>query len=416
LAGYDGIVEITEDISPDERLTSLAKKHSPSPVLFRNAAGGRLVTNLYADRSFVSRSLGTDVAGLLPLISQAIGNPADPEMVDVAPFTANMMDEPDLSKLPIPRFYRNDGGPYMTASVFSAGGLDDGNISYHRVMVTGKDRGTVRLVERDLYGMYRSSLDTKNGLQVAISIGVPPEVAIAAAVSVGPGANEYRIASALSRLRDNSPLRLFRLDNGCIVPAGSEYVLQGRLTRETGPEGPFVDITGTYDIERQQPVLLVDRIYHRDEPLFHAIVPGWHEHFLLMGMPKEAGMLEHLSEAGFDVMAVTLTEGGCSWLHGVVSIRKREADDGIRAGEEALAAHRSMKRVVVVDDDIDVHSPSQGEWALATRFQADRDIKLLPGQRGSSLDPSSIDGSTTKMILDATMPLSGNEGFRRVLR
>jgi len=252
-------------------------------------------------------------------------------------------------------------------------------------------------------------------LPVAIAIGVPPEVAIAGAISVAPDVQEYKIANSISSITGNGDLELYEMENGCAVPADSEFILLGRFTSELGDEGPFVDITGTRDHVRQQPVLKIDRIYHRDDPVFHAILPGGYEHYLLMGMPREARIYDMLKGEGLNVKNVFLTSGGCSWLHGAVSIEKRNEDDGMRAGELALAAHTSMKHVFVVDDDIDIFSPRELEWAMATRFQADKDLKVITAQRGSSLDPSSPDGTTAKVIFDATMPLHGREKFRKLL-
>lgn len=407
-------MESTEKISPELELSRMITHHGKTPLLFHNVDGARVCANLYADRAFVAQCLSTTPADLLPLISRAIREPSAPRMVNDAPFLNNEIIPVDLGALPIPFFYPGDGAPYLTASVFSAGPPSNSNISYHRVMTTGRDTGTVRLVERDLYRRYRAAMDEGIDLPVAISIGVPPEVAIAGAISVAPDVPEYEIANSISRLGGNGDLELHEMDNGCPVPAGSEYVLLGRLTAEMGNEGPFVDITGTRDHVRRQPVLRIDRIYHRDDPVFHAVLPGGYEHYLLMGMPREARIYDVLKEREIDVRNVLLTPGGCSWLHGAVSIGKRNHGEGMKTGELALAAHTSMKHVFVVDDDIDIFSPRELEWAMATRFRADKDMKVKTDERGSSLDPSSPDGTTTKVIFDATMPLTGREMFQKV--
>jgi UbiD family decarboxylase len=107
-----------------------------------------------------------------------------------------------------------------------------------------------------------------------------------------------------------------------------------------------------------------------------------------------------------------VTPGGCSWLHAAVRIRKRRADDGLRAIEAAFRGHPSVKHVFVVDEDIDVFDPAQVEWAMATRFQADRDLVVRPGEKGSSLDPSAdpATGRTTKVGFDLTIPDAGRAG------
>ena len=411
---HSGLIEIKGEVSPRIEITRKSREFGKKAILFENVRGKRICTNLFSERDFVGECLSTAPHGLLPLISRAIAGPSSPKIVQGAPFLENEISLVDLAELPIPYFFAGDGGPYLTASVFSAGGKDKGNISYHRVMITGANRGAVRLVERDLYGIYSSATREGGELPVAICIGVPLEVAIAGAISVDPSVDEYHIANTLAELSGNGPLELHELDNGCLVPTGSEYVMIGRLTPELEPEGPFVDITGTRDIVRSQPVLVVDRIYHRNDPILHAIVPGWYEHFLLMGMPREARIYEVLKRENIDVKNVSLTSGGCSWLHGSVSIKKTQEDHGVRAGELALRAHPSMKNVVVVDEDVDIFSAEEVEWARATRFQADRDMKIIPDQKGSSLDPSSIDCLTTKVIFDATMPLEDRDRYLKV--
>src|SRR5207247_1510992 len=137
-------------------------------------------------------------------------------------------------------------------------------------------------------------------------------------------------------------------------------------------------------------------------------VGGLDEHFLFMGMAREPVIFQAVSRAVPHVGAVRLTEGGCAWLHGVVSIRKQHQGDGKNAIMAAFGAHTSMKRVVIVDEDINVFDDRDVEWAIATRFQADRGLVVLHDVRGSSIDPSGRDGFTSKMGIDATKPLGGN--------
>lgn len=404
------IIHVREAVSTEETLVSNITGAGSRPVLFENYHGSKLLANIYSDRAFVSQCLGCEPAELLGHLGRATANTSSPVLVETAPFMENEIVDVDLSDLPVPLFYSCSGGPYLTSSIFSAGGKDT-NISYHRVMITGKNRATVRVCKRDLFGLYEKAMDQGRSLPVAICLGVSPEVALSAAISLGPEVNEFHIADSLMRA-SGGRLELFELDNGCLVPASSEYVLQGRLTPELETEGPFVDITGTLDGTRLQPVLVVDRVYHRNKPLFHAILPGGLEHYLLMGLPREVGIYEALVKNNIDVGNVYLTRGGCSWLHGVVSLASHKSGDAVNAGRLALDAHTSMKQVVVVDDDIDIFDPRMVEWALATRFQGDRDLIVLPERSGSSLDPSSTNGLTCKMIFDATKPSDQNQYYR----
>ena len=176
------------------------------------------------------------------------------------------------------------------------------------------------------------------------------------------------------------------------------------MTGELHNEGPFLDLTETPDIVRKQPVARIKKIYIRPGAYFHALLPGGLEHKMLMGMPREPTIYGEVAKV-CDVSDVYITPGGCSWLHGAVSIHKKYPDDGRKAIEAAFNGHRSMKHVFVVDDDIDIHDAQQIEWAMATRFQGDRDM-IVKREKGSSLDPSSDleTRETTKIGFDLTIP------------
>jgi UbiD family decarboxylase len=215
-----------------------------------------------------------------------------------------------------------------------------------------------------------------------------------------PGVDELKIAQALA----STPL--VPCANGIHVPAEAEFVLEGRITRELTPEGPFVDLTGTYDLVRQQPVIEIDRITHRSDAIYQALLPGRLEHRLLMGMPREPTIYAAVNQVA-RCRNVHVTPGGASWLHAVVQIDKQAPEDGRRAIEAAFRGHGSLKHVVVVDGDINIFDPNDVEWAIATRFQADRDLVVLKDQPSSSLDPSAkhVTGQksrSAKMGLDAT--------------
>ena len=135
---------------------------------------------------------------------------------------------------------------------------------------------------------------------------------------------------------------------------------------------------------------------------------------MLMGIPYEPLILKGVGEV-CDASNVVLTEGGCSYLHAIVRIHKTADSDGRKAIDAAFSAHKSLKHVVVVDDDIDIFNLSDVEYAIATRFRADKDLVVYPNVRGSSLDPMcSPNGNTAKMGLDATMILGEEHKFKRV--
>jgi UbiD family decarboxylase len=193
------------------------------------------------------------------------------------------------------------------------------------------------------------------------------------------------------------------------APADAELVLEGKIsaTKET-VEGPFVDITGTYDIQRKQPVVEVLGVMHRRDYVYQGLLSSGAEHRLLMGLPHEVLIWEAVSKVVPKVYAVNLSIGGSGWLHAIISIEKQLDGDGKNALLAAFAAHPSLKHAVVVDSDIDVFNVSDVEWAVATRFQAGEDLIIINNVRGSTLDSSADQetGLTTKMGVDATRPFS----------
>jgi UbiD family decarboxylase len=174
-----------------------------------------------------------------------------------------------------------------------------------------------------------------------------------------------------------------------------------------------MDLTETMDIVRDQPVIEIDLITHRRQPIYHALLPGGLEHKLLMGMPREPTIFAEVNKVT-RCTGANITPGGASWLHAVVQIDKQGPEDGRKAIEAAFKGHSSLKHVWVVDTDVDIYNPDAVEWALATRFQADKDLIIFPEQPGSSLDPSGthVPGQksrTTKVGFDCTIPWGANK-------
>ena len=152
----------------------------------------------------------------------------------------------------------------------------------------------------------------------------------------------------------------------------------------------------------------IKKITRRKDAIFHALLPGMGEHKMLMGMPREPTIFNEVSRV-CKCKNVLVTPGGASWLHAIVQIEKQKDDDGRKAIEAAFKGHGSLKHCIVVEDDIDIYNPSDVEWSIATRFQADRNAIVATGQPGSSLDPSGdlTEGkkaTTAKAGLDATIP------------
>ncbi len=398
---------IEEKVPVDLQVSKEANKEPEKPVYFPNFPGGSLVINLWGSRERLADHLNIEKEEILDLLAESVDDPSEPVKKDKGAFEDIIKKDFDLRDLPIPKYYPKDGGRYITSGVVVAEQDGKRNLSYHRMMLIGEKRFTMRLCPRDLKKMYEKSLERDEDLDIAVIIGTDPTVLLSGSTSVGFETDELKVANSLSKMTKGEKIEITELDNGISVPADADYILKGRITAEKGTEGPFVDITGTYDRVRQQPVVEIDEVLRRQDAVFHALLPGGYEHFLLMGLPREAVMKRELKKLeSVEVKDVRLTQGGCSWLHGVVSVKFEGNVEKII--EKAFEAHGSMKKVTVVDEDINVYDDEDVEWAIATRFQPDEDIYVYKDRKGSSLDPSAPE-MTAKWGLDATKPWEGDE-------
>lgn len=407
----ENVIRIKRPVSKHLELPAVLKslEHLKKPVVFEHVKDAEFTAagNLFPDKETIAKNLETTPQGLIQLLKNAIYNRKPYRITESAEFFENK-EHVDLDKLPICTHTEKDGGPYITSGVVFAVDEDYGlNASFHRMMVIGKNKAVIRMLPRDL----NTYVEKKGELDIAVCIGLPIQVLIAAAISAGTEVDEMEIANAIKETE------MVEIDKNILVPRESQFVLTGKVTNETHEEGPFVDLTETYDVVRKQRIVEFDRMYYRDNPVYHVLLPGGLEHKILMGMPREPTILMEIEKEGVKVLDVNITPGGCSWLHGAVKIRKKNEDDGKKAILAAFRGHKSMKHVFVVDEDIDIYDPNEIEWAMATRFQGDRDMVILENQKGSSLDPSADPHTreTTKIGFDLTAPLKNREMFERAV-
>jgi len=407
---HNEVAHVTDRISPRFEVSSVLKALQDGSIVFFESVEGydtKIVGNVCGTCNRICAALDTRPEGLYGKLLNALANPVLPKTVSDAP-VKEVQEEPRLSRIPVLTYFERDAGAYITSAVISARSGDGSieNVSTHRLLVLDDRRLAIRLVPRHLFRLWSMAKEKKKDLDVAIALGVHPAVSLAAASSPPFGVSEYGVANTLL----NGALQIVRCEKVDVyAPAEAELVLEGRISfKEEVMEGPLVDITGTYDIQRMQPVVEVVNIMHRDDYVYQALLPGGLEHRLLMGIPREAAIYEAVSKVVPHTRAVNLSSGGCGWLHAVISIDKQTDGDAKNALLAAFAAHPSLKHAVVVDEDIDIFSPEEVEWAIALRFQADEDLIIIPKVRGSTLDPSGDQeqGLTTKMGIDATRPLA----------
>ncbi len=394
--------KVGEGISKKLEIAGLMHGLKEQPLKFENVKESEfpVAGNIFSTRELIAEYFGLRKEALLKKMVKAIDSPTKPEEVGKGACQEVVEEGVDLNRLPILFHCEKDGGNYVSSGVMIAGDEEMGqNMSFHRCMQLDKKRFSVRILPRHLHEFIE-----RNGgeLDVALSVGNGANVLLAAATSVELGEDETHIANSLEELEV-----VKAKSSSVLVPADSEFVLEGRILKEEEKEGPFVDLTETYDIVRKQPVFEVKKVTHRKNAIWHALLPGMMEHKLLMGLPKEPTIYREVNKV-CTCRNAGISLGGCSWLHGVVQIKKEKEEDGKKAIEAAFKGHKSMKHVWIVDEDIDLFDEREVEWAFATRFQGDKDLALRKGEKGSSLDPSADFESrkTTKLGFDCTMPLN----------
>ena len=400
----NGLNLITQPISKIYEIAGVLKNLEPTPVLFDKVIEShfRTIGNLFCSKADFADYFGIKVSEIIPTLTNAIENRSPCEVVKSAPCQEVIFSDANLEGLPILRHFENDGGNYITSGVVIAKHPKYGqNVDFHRFMQITKNEMSVRVVRSRNFDTFLQDLGE---IDIAICVGNSPNVLAAAATSVEIGINELEIANALE------PLLVVKAKTvDVMIPAETEFVLEGTVYLDRKrDEGPFVDLTETLDVVRQEPTFVLKTITHRRDAIWHALLPGGLEHKLLMGMPREPTIFRKVNEV-VKCVDVNVNAGGSSWLHAIIQIEKQTEEDGRKAIYAAFAGHPSCKHVFVVDDDIDIYNPLEVEWAMATRFQGDRDMVIMDKEAGSSLDPSAEVGTkmTTKMGFDLTMPLDG---------
>jgi 2,5-furandicarboxylate decarboxylase 1 len=366
-----------------------------------------VISGLTSDRGWMAEAMGVGNDRLLATYQGAALNPLPWREIAGAPVHEVVHRDVDLARLlPIPMHNELDSAPYITAGLLISRNPENGaqNVTIHRLQLSGPNRLGVLLLPRHTLRFFQMAEEAGGDLPIAIVIGVDPLTLLSSQAIAPIDFDELTIAGALH----GRPLDVVKcLLSDIRVPAHAEIVLEGRiLARTRAMEGPFGEFPQYYSEPAEQHVIEIDTVAHRRNPIFHTILGGGIEHLLLGGIPREATIMAHLRRSFPGVRDVHLSRGGTCRYHLNVQLDKRHEGEGKNVIMGAFGAHYDIKHVVVVDTDVDIHDQTQVEWAITTRFQADRDLVVVAEAQGSKLDPSSRNGVSAKMGFDATIPLS----------
>ena len=406
----DDFVTVADQVDPDYEITATVAKleregRNRPAILFENVKGTdfKVLTNLHASRSRMALAMDVGPREMQAKFLQAMEKPIPPREVNTGPVKDVVLkgDDVDLMALPQIVHHGGDAGPYITNAISFAKDPDgDGwNCAYNRLMITGKDSTSIHLtLGKHLWEYYKIAQSRGEPLPIALVIGVHPAIALGA-LSIGSiDEDERGIMGALL----NEPLDLVKCETSdVLVPAQAEMVLEAEIhPSDTVEEGPFGEFTGYSLGAREREVVKVKAITYRKGGYFHDIAVGHIDHMLLSTIPMEANLFRAVRAMVPSVRAVRVPSPFTCF----VSIEQRLTGQAKNAIMAVLGADLYIKRVVVVDEDVDVFNESRVNWAIATRCQPDRDIVIIPNARGSDLDPSTAgnDGHTAKWGVDAT--------------
>jgi 2,5-furandicarboxylate decarboxylase 1 len=316
-----------------------------------------------------------------------------------------------LKVMPVLTHHEKDAGPYFSSAITIARDPQTGirGMGIHRIQVKGKDKIGIFLGTPPL-SRFLSLSDAKGKpMEIAIVIGVDPLTFLASITYAPEGIDKFDLAGGLR----GKPVELVKGETVDIeVPRYAEFVMEGQIlpgVRET--EGPFGESGGAY-LTVQNPVAHIHCIYHKKQPIYHALMPFNKENGIITNLVWEATQLDNIQRSIPAVKKVHLW--GSVGEIAVVQIEKNGDDDGRKIINELFKLLARAKGIIVVDTDIDIQDPYEVEWAVFTRFQVGRDLLTISGAPGSVLDPSAEGGLTSKWGLDATKPLKEAGKYERI--
>lgn len=398
--------------SSDFEVSKLIYNNMNTPIWIDEPFGDKntLVSNIFSSRQILSLALKCSEKNLLDTFSKAIKETlAEGGKLHLRKrsINGNFLETNKLNRkiMPFFQYFEGDRGAYITSSVVIAKNneLDYLNASVHRLLVVDEKNLVIRMVEgRHLHKIYEKNRKDGNNTEVAILIGASPPLLLSAATTLPLGVSELVLAS---KIKSEEIEVTEDITENFLVPIEAEYIILAEISKDEFAEERMADILLTYDTLRRQPVVKIKKIYMMADSIYHAILPGGLEHKFLMGFPRMAAIKYALAEKGIKVKDVNLTPGSGGWLHAVVSIEKVNESDGKDTIITVLNEHRSVKGVIVVDDDIDVSSYEDIDFALATRLKEKNQIIWIEGLRGSTLDPSAnqVNQTTVKWGIDLTL-------------
>ena len=413
------IVKIEEELSPSFEIAAALRyldRRNDKAILFSQVKGYTIpiVGNLFQSYRSIATALGIkESQKVIDEYWKRSSTRIKPEIQKSGPVKEVTLkgDIDILNVMPVLTHHEKDAGPYFSSAVTIARDPQTGirGMGIHRIQVKGKNKIGIFLGTPPL-SRFLSLSDAKGTpLEIAIVIGMDPLTFLASITYAPEGIDKFDLAGGLR----GKPVELVKGETIDIeVPRYAEFVMEGKIlpgVRET--EGPFGESGGAY-LTVKNPVAHIHCVYHKKQPIYHALMPFNRENGIITNLVWEATQLDNIQRSIPAIKKVHFW--GSVGEIAVVQIEKNADDDGPRIIKDLFNVLTRAKGIIVVDTDIDVQDPYDVEWAVFTRFQVDRDLLTTAGVPGSVLDPSADGGLTSKWGVDATKPLKEAGKYERI--
>ena len=411
---------VTREVDPKFEVTTVLEKlerRKESPmIIFNNVKGSKLpvLINLAASYERLALVLDTEVQHLAEEYARREENRLPTKEVSEAPVKEVVLKgkDVDLGRLPIVTHNERDAGAYITAGPLITKDPDTGalNCGLYRLQLQEKNQlGLFINPHNHAYLIGERYGERNESMEVAVVIGHHPAFLMSSLSRLEGFGGELEVAGGLL----DEPLEVVKAETvNLSVPAQAEIVIEGvvdpKLKRE---EGPFGEWPRYYTGTGERWYIRVTAITMRADAIYQDIFAAHNEHNMIGAVPKMGSLYRRVKGALPTVKAVNLPLSGGGRVRCYISVKKRSDGEPRQAAFEALVAEPNIKHLVLVDDDIDVFNEEEVLWALSTRFQADKDLIIMPGCIGSHLIPTAYDITRlrhgvmeTKLIFDATKP------------
>lgn len=417
----EDLLRIGKPVEPKYEVSAFLSLADPGPaLLFESVAGSplKIAGNLLNGRARIAAALGIGVGEILPRIHQAIREPLKPVAVAKGAVQEVVVEDAPLSVLPVPTFFERESRPYITAGVIVARDPETGrgNASFARLAVLDERCAMVGIAPNHHLALFaRRAAAARRPLEIAVVIGAHPAIQLAACLYLGVGDDEMECAGRLL----GSPVEMVPARTvDLMVPADAELVLEGVIdANHPIVEGFVSEYHGMYENYGPGCLTTFSALTRRSDAIFQVIEPGYHrEHIYLGALPIAAGLFNAIAAVVPNVRDVAVTEAGGGRTDVVVQLADPRPGQPRRAMFAAWAAVSLVKRVTVVESDIDPWDPVAVEWARTNRMRFERDLVLVPLAGTDRSEPMEESGLVTKIGFDATSKAADRvEGVERAL-